>query len=128
MIIEFLNVDLEIESPDDLRLLIVELEKNCSLHIHDKKENSNNFAVFSHHSSYINGEINEILALFCDSIEDLSQKAREIWNTCQSKKFDAGFESGNSPKDFQTEIRTDILKRITELGASIAITIYPIND
>jgi len=128
MTISFLNVDLEIESQGDLQVLVEELETDCSLHIHDKNLKDNNFASFSHRSAFDNYEINVIISLFCGSIENLSPKSREIWDLCITRKMDAGFESGNLPKDFQSVIRADIVKRVADLGASIAITIYPIND
>ena len=111
-----------------LQILVDELEKDCSLHIHDKNVKGNNFASFSHRSAFADCEINAIIALFCGSIEHLLPKARKIWDSCCTRKLDAGFESGNSPKDFQSEIRADVIKRVAELDASIAITIYPIND
>lgn len=128
MTICFLNVDLEIESQNDLQILVDELAKHCSLHIHDKNLEGNDFASFSHRSAFDNYEINRIISLFCDSIENLSPKAREIWDSCFTRKLDAGFESGNSPKNFQSVIRADVVKRVADLSASIAITIYPIND
>ncbi len=128
MNIDFLNVDLEIESKNDLQIIVNELGKDCSLSIYDKNESGNNSAVFSHRAAFNDYSINVIISLFCDSIENLSPKARDVWNSCRIRKFDAGFESGNFPENFQSEIRADIIKRVAALGASIAITIYPIND
>ncbi len=128
MSIRFLNVDLDFESQDDLQILVDELEKDCSLHIHDKNVNGNNFASFSHDSAFDNYEINRIISLFCNTIENLSPKSREMWNSCCTRKLDAGFESGNSPKGFQSVIRADVIKRVADLSASIVITIYPSND
>jgi hypothetical protein len=75
-----------------------------------------------------NYEITTIISSFCDLLENLSPEARKVWDSCRTRKLDAGFESGKSPKDFQAEIRTDVLKLTADLGANIAMTIYPIND
>lgn len=128
MPIRFLNVDLDIESQNDLQILVDELEKDCSLHIYDKNVNNNNFASFSHRFAFDDYEINAIISAFCNSIENLSPKAREIWDSCCTRKFDAGFESGNFPKDFKSAIDADVIKRIADLSASIVITIYPSDD
>lgn len=113
MEIRFLNVDLEIESHEDLQILVDELQKNCSVSIHDKNLNGNNFAVFSHHSAFESFEVNKIICLFCNEIEKLPPKARTIWNQCLKRKFDAGFESGKVPRDFQVDIQNDVLKRVS---------------
>ncbi|MBS1797434.1 MAG: hypothetical protein JSS81_26665 [Acidobacteria bacterium] len=128
MKIEFLNVDLEIESAGDLRLLVDELKRECRVMVHDKKPDGNNFAVFGHHSSFPDGKINDILNAFCDALENLSPESSAIWRGCRTRKFDAGFESGNFPNDFQVEIDPAALRRIAALRASVAVTIYPIND
>jgi hypothetical protein len=65
MKIDFLNVDLEIESNEDLQTLVDELKSDCSISINDKRNNGNNFAVFSHKkSAFINREINAIISLY----------------------------------------------------------------
>lgn len=125
MSIQFLNVDLFIESAGDLQNLVDELKADFLLSIHAKNDQGNNFAVLSHRSACDNYELNVILSLFCASLEKLSPKAREIWNSCLRKTFDAGFESGKSPDDFQSEIRPEIVRQVAELDAGIAIIIYP---
>jgi hypothetical protein len=125
MAIQFLNVDLVIESAGDLHNLVDELNGDFSLSIHAKNNQGNNFAVLSHRSACDNYELNAIFSLFCASLEKLSPKARDIWDSCLRKTFDAGFESGDSPNDFQTEIRPEIIKKVSEFDASISITIYP---
>ena len=118
-----LNVDLDIESVEDLQIIIAEFGKNVSVSYHDKNEIDNNFAVLS--VLHIDSEINEILSSFCALIENLSPTARCVWDNCLTRKFDAGFESGNSRNDFKSEINAETIKRVAKLGASIAVTIYP---
>ena len=124
MEVRFLNVDLEIESSEDLQPLIDNLGENVSV-LHQGENGSGfNFVSFEVKSS---GEkdVDGIVSSFCLFIENLSPNSKQIWSKCHSKKFDAGFQSGDFPRSYQTEIRADTIKRISEIGASIVITVYP---
>ena len=76
-------------------------------------------------SELIEGDANQTISTFCSLIENLSEKSKIIWDKSHSKKFDIGFQSGDSPKNYQTKIRGNTLNRIADLGANIVITIYP---
>lgn len=124
MEVKFLNVDLEIESSENLQLIIDDLGENVSVLYHGENGSGFNFVSFSVISS---GEkdIDGIISSFCLFLENLLPEAKLIWNKSHSKKFDAGFQSGDFPRSYQTEIRADTIKRVANLGASIAVTIYP---
>ncbi len=124
MEVRFLNVDLEMESSEDLQLIIDNLGENVSILHHGENGSGFNFVSFEVKPS---GErdIDGTISSFCLFIENLSHEANTIWNRCHSKKFDAGFESGDFPRSYKTEIRADTIERIAKIGASIAITIYP---
>jgi hypothetical protein len=124
MEIRFLNVDLEIESSENLQPLVDGLGDDVSVLYQGENGSGFNFASFEVKSVF-DRDIDGIIATFCCFIENLSPDAKLIWNKCHSKKFDAGFESGDFPRSYQTEIRADTIKRITDIGASIVVTIYP---
>lgn len=54
-----------------------------------------------------------------------NEEAREVWEGCCSRVMDVGYESGTSPQNFRSEIRTSTVQRVAAIGASIVITIYP---
>ena len=124
MEVRFLNVDLEIESSEDLQPLIDDLGENVSVLHHGDNGSGFNFVSFEVKPS---GErdVDGIISSFCLYIENLSPEAKLIWDKCYSKKFDAGFQSGDFPRSYQTEIRADTINRISGIGASIVITVYP---
>lgn len=124
MEIQFLNVDLEIESAENLQPLIDDLGDDVSILYQGENASGFNFVSFEIKSS---GErdVDGVVSSFCSFIENLSTGAKSLWDKCHSKKFDAGFQSGDFPRSYKTEIRADTINRIAEIGASIAITVYP---
>lgn len=124
MEIEFLNVDLEIESSEDLQPIIDDFGEDVRVLYHGKNGNGFNFASFET-SFGMNTGANEIISSFCNLIEIFSPESKIIWDKCYSKKFDAGFQSGDFSGSYQTEIRANTIERVAKIGASIVITIYP---
>ncbi len=126
----FANVDLEIESKDDLQPLIDEFGENVHVLYHDRLANGNDFVSLEIDMNSVEaenyGEADDTIVALCDLIENLSLELRNIWNKSIEKKFDVGFESGNTEKTFNTKIPTKTLKRLSRIGGSIIITIYPV--
>jgi hypothetical protein len=128
--VHFINIDLEVWSKQNLQVLIDGFGKNVVNMGHLKFDNGNVLASFELHydsvEAWENIEADEIISVFCELIENLPKKARQIWNKSYKKVFDIGFESGNTEKSLNTELKVETLKRVQELGASIVITIYPV--
>ncbi len=122
--IRFLNVDLEIEASEDLQPLIDDLGEDVSVLHHGDNGSGFNFVSFEVKPSGAR-DIDGIIAEFCYFIENLSSDTKMIWDKSHSKKFDAGFQSGDFPRSYKTEIRGDTMQRIAKIGASIVVTIYP---
>ena len=70
----------------------------------------------------------ETINYFCALVEGLPKEAREIWNGCCSRVIDVGYESGNSPRNFQSEIRASTVQQVAAIDASIVVTIYPLSN
>jgi hypothetical protein len=123
MEVKFLNVDLEIESTENLQPIIDDFGDNVSVLYHGENAKGFNFANFE--ISLGDRDADGIISNFCLLIENLSLETKTIWEKCCSKKFDIGFESGDFPRSYQTEIRADTIERVAKIGASIGVTIYP---
>jgi hypothetical protein len=122
MEIQYLNTDLEIESKSDLSKIVGHFGDDVLVHHHGEIRG------YQHASVSIAGgstDANATIDYFCDLIESLPTEARQIWDGCCSRVFDVGYESGTSPQNFRSEIRASTIARVGNLGASIAITIYP---
>jgi len=120
--IQFLNVDLEIESKQDIAQLVSDLGKSAMVLHYDKDETRQlarieaNIDVTSPDSA-----INHL----CELIESCSRNALKQWLTCTKRTFDIGFQSGKNPKCFNQALHADTLLRISAIGAGIEITLYP---
>ncbi|ATC97425.1 MULTISPECIES: hypothetical protein [Pseudoalteromonas] len=121
--IQFLNVDLEIESKQDIAQLVSDLGKSAMVLHYDKDETRQlarieaNIDVTSPDSA-----INHL----CELIESCSRNALKQWLSCTRRTFDIGFQSGQNPKCFNQALHADTLLRISAIGAGIEITLYPV--
>jgi hypothetical protein len=120
----FLNVDLVVDSPENLTILADELADSVSIMFNGEWENGLNRLSISLSNSY-GKDANEIISEFCSLIEKLSSQTKLSWDKAHSKKFDIGFESGSVGR-LETEIRSETIERIAKFKASFLITIYPI--
>ena len=119
----YLNVDLEIDSPEDLTLITEELGEEVVVMFNGE------WATHRRATFEIGGSLasaNECIGLFCMLVETLSDEAKGLWDRSYSRTFDIGFNSGNSHADARLTIEPRILERVANIGATIAITVYPI--
>ena len=126
MEVQYLNTDLEIESEGDLSKIVDEFGEDV-LVLHHGEIRGYQHASFEIAGSSGSTNPDDIINYFCDLVDGLSQEAREIWDACCSRVFDIGYESGSTP-NFQSEIRAGTIERVAGVGASIAITIYPLRS
>lgn len=123
---EYLNLDLVCTSKKDLTPLIEHFGNRVDVLCNDKNE-SGFYVVLELQYSESKKRYPEIHARhFLELIETLPSELRAIWNECASKTFDFGFRSGFGVQAFISEISQSTLAGIVSLGASIDISIYPV--
>jgi len=118
----FLNVDLDIESTAPLRSLVREFGERVSI-TYSGRMNGRHCLFVKIASMHKTPE--KTIRALCALIENLSPKGRKLWDAAKRKEFDIGFDARFSlhrANRFTIDTRT--LRRITELGASIAVTFY----
>ena len=120
--IEFLNIDLDIESKDDISLIIKEFGERVTVHKH---QNHNSLFCASLSTGYMSE--NEIIEEYLALVTSLSQKARKVWDACLKREFDFGYESGEYPNNFHSKISSKSLEAIVKMGGSMVVTIYPLS-
>jgi hypothetical protein len=120
--IHYLNVDLEIKSRTDLSILVDGFGENVAV-MYNGVWDTFFLASFE---SFNNDGVNENIKSFCRLVESLEDEAKKLWDGSHSKIFDIGFQSGMTPQNYNTELEASTLEDIIKIGASIAITIYPI--
>ena len=118
----YLNTDFEISSPIDLTPIVEAFGEDVSV-LYNGKWGEHFKAVFE--ITEIHSNANDTIDFFCILVEGLNEQERTIWDSCFSKVFDIGYESGTTPQNYSAEIRPDVIRRIAGIGASVVITIYP---
>ena len=122
MEVQYLNTDLEVESKSDLSKIVEDFGEDVLVLHHGE------ISGYQHASFSIAGgstDADATINYFCTLVESLPAEVRQIWDGCCSRVFDVGYESGTSPQNFRSEIRASTIRRVANIGASVAITIYP---
>jgi hypothetical protein len=118
----FLNVDLDIESKSSLRPLARELGKRVSVMFSGLINGKH--CLFIETAGAERGQ-DMIIQALCAVIEDLSVRSRRVWDAAERKEFDLGYESRlSSQRANRFRIRPGTLRRMADLGASVAVTLY----
>ncbi|SFC81592.1 hypothetical protein [Pseudoalteromonas denitrificans] len=123
--IQFLNVDLELESKNDISILVNELAKKTTI-LHFDKDDYRHFARIEANSDITSPD--QAINHLCEQLESCSREALKQWLSCKKRTFDIGFQSGRNPKCFNQAIKSDTLLRISAIDAGIEITIYPLGN
>jgi hypothetical protein len=118
----FCNVDLDIESKSDLAVLETELGRN----VIDLGPGPVSPGCF-----LLRLEIvpeyetpDDTICAFCSLLERLSPKAKRAWRSAHKKEFDVGHDIVKGQLASQFSLRTETLKRLSGLGATLGITFY----
>lgn len=118
----FYNVDLEIESCTNLDSLIAGMGKRVDVLYAGPLTKWRRHFVSFEIARKCRGPDASIHAL-CSIVDDLPPVARRIWNAAR-KTFDIGCELRPTERSSHFTLRIDTLKRITSLGAKLAVTYY----
>lgn len=118
---KFLNVDLDIESHQNLQPMV-----------EDFGDDALNLYCGDHHTHYLarfeapcDADADTIIAYFCNLVEALDDESKKLWDTAFVKVFDIGYESGLGQNSYTSEIRAETIQEVAALGASLRVTIYP---
>lgn len=118
----YLNVDCILRSEKSLAKSLSSLKDDVFI-LWDESLNGGSFIGLETNLVDTSGpeeDIAEFLRLFD------SPSLLEALSKCQEKTFDIGFESGDSGDLVDVIISSDIVNKISELGFSIKIRIYPV--
>ena len=123
--IQFLNVDVDIYSKFDLSELLSYFKpKMAKMYCGDYKDGLYLLAM-EHDELSCNSETpDEIINSICNVFENLPDEAKEILEKVETVKFDLGFNSGDQPSNHRESISNKTLKRVVDLNAELAMTIY----
>jgi hypothetical protein len=121
----FLNVDLEVSSASDLSWLVEELGEDVT-NLYCGPAQGHFLATFE--AKPLFGDPDTLIGYLCGLVEALPDQRRRVWNQAFLKIFDIGYEAGNEPPAYQSDLRPETLAAVTRIGASLRVTIYPASD
>ncbi|MFL0800734.1 MAG: hypothetical protein K6L80_09825 [Agarilytica sp.] len=124
--IEFLNVDLDIESSDDLTPLLESFGDSVVVMNHDQGEVNK----LSLELAGVAGDPNQLLLEFAKLIEALPVAAKSIWDNCSKKEIDIGFEcegeTKGAPVGITERLSLESITFLSKLKITLAMTIYSV--
>lgn len=122
--ISYRATDLDLRAPFDLAPLCDTLEKH---------------GLWAHHSGPWQGlwsaiigastdfpELSQDIQTMLTAIEALDEPSQNLWLTCNSRKFNIGYDCGDTPWAFHQELSPTTLARTAQVVAGLVITIYPV--
>jgi hypothetical protein len=121
---EFLNVDLDLESKKSLEPLISEWGDRVHVLYHGPSGDQTHLAALEIYEGD-DEDPDSIVNAFCRLVERLSPRGQAVWKTCSTRRFDIGFESGVSGRPLCIDLDPKTLRRVSDLSASVGVTIYP---
>ena len=121
--IKFLNIDLDIESSVDISPIVAQWGERVCVFRHEEVDGQ----FYGAFETCCDG-VDAILEEYLDLIESLTVENRKIWDSASKKVFDFGFESGLRPVSFHALIDARHIQRLAAVGASVVITIYPVDQ
>jgi hypothetical protein len=118
--IHYITADLELDSPASLDLVVAELEPEVAIHLHDHHEGLHKVAL----GVGVDSSPEATVAHVCGLLEGLSPPARRALEQSTRRVIDLAFESGTTPTCVTHALSAALVRRVADLGLSIAVTLY----
>ncbi|MGK7950139.1 MAG: hypothetical protein AB4368_15500 [Xenococcaceae cyanobacterium] len=125
MNIQYLNTDLDIKSKEDIAPIIKAFGNKVYV-LHQESKESYYFASLEINDNVV--DANLTAEYFCNLVARLPDDIRAIWDNCDDRILDIGYESGTLPRYYRSELKPTTVQKIAEVGMSIVITIYPLSE
>jgi hypothetical protein len=115
----FLNVDLDVDSADDLTLLVQAFEPSAFA-----LERPAGRASFELNNPASPRNPESLILEFARVVNDLPSPAREIWDRASRRVFDIGMQSGRQPFHATHRLAPATLRAVASVDGEIAVTVY----
>lgn len=66
----------------------------------------------------------EALGELLEIVENLSPAARDVWDRCDWRRFDMGFECYDERFDSRWQVKPPLLRRLVAVNGNLMVTIY----
>jgi hypothetical protein len=122
--ITYLNTDLELISTDNLWPLAMALEAAGVFPMHvTRGADGMWYAMFETQGERTEPE--PCIAAMLSAIESLPPEHRATWDHCTLRELNIGYDCGDEPWAFNQGLSVALLARMSAVGASLRLTLYP---
>jgi hypothetical protein len=121
----FLNLDLELESSEDLALLAAELGRRAFVLYSGPISSGYRLSLEPLVDGKLSGDPSACTEYFLNILEALAPECAVEFRGCRSRVFDYGFDGGLEANPIHTDLASAQLVRIAALDISVRITTYP---
>ncbi len=126
---QFLNVDLEIVSGDELTLLVEALSPHMHVLFNGRVRRTFRATLelggrAALASSPVAQDPDRIIRRMIRLVAKLPRPRRAEWDRARERRFDLGFECGGTRLP-PVELKPGTLRAVAEVGGSIVVTLYP---
>lgn len=121
MAISYVTTDLEFDSGSDLSPIVEELGPDVIVHLNDWVGDVYRIALGI---ADTDTSADDAVSFYCSLVEKLSDASKSLWNGCNRRVLDIAFESGTEPECQTYQLPETLVRRVSALGMSIAVTIY----
>jgi hypothetical protein len=120
---EFLNVDLEVFSRENLAAFVKGLGKAVFV-LHEGRWGRSYAACLEVGASGYQKNADFLIRRMVVLLKRMPPSARRLWNRATIKQFNVGIQAAFKPRGFELPIRAATLLDVARLGASIVVTVY----
>jgi len=124
--IEFLNLDLDIESSDDLTSLLDSFGESVVVMSHEQ----GGVNKLSLELAGVTGDPNNLVLEYAKLIDALPAAAKSIWDNCSKREMDIGFEcegeTKGAPVGITERLSLESITLLSKLKITLAMTIYSV--
>jgi hypothetical protein len=121
MAISYVTTDLEFDSGSNLSQIVHELGPDVIIHLNDWVGDVYRIALGI---ADTDTSADDAVSFYCSLVEKLSDASKSLWNGCTRRVLDIAFESGTEPECQTYQLPETLVRRVSALGMSIAVTIY----
>ncbi|QUM82014.1 MULTISPECIES: hypothetical protein [unclassified Moritella] len=115
----FLNVDLDVESKQDITPIVEFWGDEISVFRLEEVDGTW-FGAFE----TLESAEDDIIEKYHQLITGLPSDLRTIWDSAIKRVFDFGYDGGSTPRAFQSTLSQDSVSKLADVGGRITVTIY----
>lgn len=122
----FITLDLELTADGPLDALALHFERTSLVLFHGRVPNGYLLVLEPEVHAEPSPDVQECTDHFLAAVRSLSPELRSIWNSCSSRVFDYGFDSGIEQPPLRVVLPFSSLLEISSERIDVQVSLYPV--